>query len=71
VDNNFKNLFIQLHIKIKDFLFIGDSDICQKYKIREGMSYKKAIGIIDKQYVSLSEKTSEKIKLLEEDLFQT
>lgn len=25
VENNFKNLFIQLHIKIKDFLFIGDT----------------------------------------------
>ena len=51
VDNNFKDLFADIHPLLKGFLFVEDSPLSQKYRIREGISFKKATTIIDKQFI--------------------
>mgnify|MGYP000922370030 FL=1 len=48
MDNNFKSLFGDLQVRLKDYLFLNDAEISQKYKIREGCTYKKAIKLLDK-----------------------
>jgi hypothetical protein len=48
VDSNFREVFAAMHGKVKDFLFISESDICLAYKIKEGSTYKKAIMTVDK-----------------------
>lgn len=48
VDSNFREVFAAMHGKVKDFLFISESDICLTYRIKEGSTYKKAIMAVDK-----------------------
>lgn len=48
VESNFRDVFAGLHGKIKDFIFINDTDICIAYKINEGTTYKKSIKVVDK-----------------------
>ena len=49
VENNFQHVFSDLHLKLKEYLFISEVDICSHYKLREGCSYKKAIKAVDRQ----------------------
>ena len=48
VDSNFRQTFADLHLKFKNYLFVSEIDICKLFKIREGISYKKALKIADK-----------------------
>lgn len=50
VQNNFSALFVDVQAKIKEFLFLYDEELCGKYRIREGSTYKKAIKIVDNHY---------------------
>ena len=47
VDNNFKSLFEDVHTHLKGFLFVEESELTRRYKIRAGMFYKKATKVID------------------------
>jgi hypothetical protein len=48
VDNNFKQIFMDLQARMKDFLFLSDFELSVHYKIKEGCSCKKALKIVDK-----------------------
>lgn len=48
VDSNFKEVFSELHLKLKDFLFLGDAQISFKYKLKEGVTYRKTCRTMEK-----------------------
>lgn len=48
VENNFREVFVDLHLKLKDFLFLNDNDMSNKYKLKEGITYRKACKNIDR-----------------------
>ena len=65
VDNNFKGLFVNLHQRIKDYLFISEAELCKKYRIREGNTYKKSIKIVDRLNEETIKEKNELILFLE------
>ena len=69
VDNNFRQIFSELHGRFKDYLFLNEMDLCVQYKIKDGCSYKKAIKIVDKYCRDAITKRDEKIERIEGELF--
>lgn len=43
VDNNFRDVFADLHIRVKEFLFLNDPELSIKYRLKEGVSYRKTV----------------------------
>ena len=68
VDNNFRSLFIALHGKLKEFLFIQDAELCLRYKIRDGCSFKKVVKGMDKFHANAMFMKDGQINDLEEEL---
>jgi hypothetical protein len=66
VENNFKDVFMDLHSKLKDFLFMSDSEISFKYKLKEGVTYRKTCKIMERINNDWLEKKNVKITELEE-----
>lgn len=66
VENNFREVFVDLHLKLKDFLFLNDNDIGNKYKLKEGITYRKACKNIDRINLQWIEKKEERISQLEQ-----
>jgi hypothetical protein len=54
-------VFVDLHLRLKDFLFLNDNDISNKYKLKDGITLSKACKNIDKISSQWIEKQEEKI----------
>lgn len=66
VENNFREVFVDLHLRLKDFLFLNDNDISNKYKLKEGITLRKACKNIDKINSQWIEKHEQKITQLQQ-----
>lgn len=68
VDNNFREVFVGLHNQLKPFLFLNESELASRYRLREGLSYRKACHLIDKQHLEVVAERDERIRLLLDDI---
>jgi cell shape-determining protein MreC len=48
VDHNFREVFADLHDKLRPFLFLADPETSLKYRLKEGVSLKKALKAVEK-----------------------
>jgi hypothetical protein len=48
VENNFREVFLELQELLRPFLFLADSDLCLKYRLKEGVSLRKALRAVER-----------------------
>lgn len=68
VDNNFKEVFGELHLRLKEYLFLGDAQISFKYKLKEGVTYRKTCRTMEKMNGEWLKQKDERIAELEGDM---
>lgn len=68
VESNFREVFSELQLKLKDFLFLGDAQLSFKYKLKEGVTYRKACRTMEKMSSEWLRQKDERISELEGDV---
>lgn len=64
VDNNFREVFADLHVRLKDFLFLNDPELGLKYRLKEGVSYRKTVRTMEKTSTEWLQQKSKRIEEL-------